>query len=202
MLGPSVLPELATRRKAWEQAHGLVAQSSAWPAEHSKEAAPSQPSPPAVADDTAVGTETAEASSGPSTAAAKAAACDLITVKHSPSLIGSSSLENVTAEEPATSLLKTPSIVQNHCKRYEKAGMSSVSADESNSRMLHQETSHVRDKGKKSAASVTDKHISEVPCSIPSDESSHPKQPGDQQENGDGTGGVKKRKVITAVGLY
>ncbi len=202
MLGPSVLPELATRRKAWEQAHGLAAQSSAWPAEHSKEAAPSQPSPPAVADDTAVGNDTAEASTGPSTVAAEAAACDPITVKHSPSLTSSSSLDNAPAEEPAISLLKTPSIVQSRCKRYERAGMSSVSADKSNSRLLHQETSHDRDNGKNPAASVTDKHISEAPRPIPSDESNHPTQPGDQQANGDSTGGVKKRKVITAVGLY
>ena len=213
MLGPSVLPEHSQRRKAWEQAHGLAAQSSAWPApqssawpapqssawpaEHSEEeAAHSQPSPPAV------GNDTAEASTAPSTAAAEAAACDLITVKHSQSLTSSSGLDNATAEEPAIGLLKTPSIVQSRCKRYERAGMSSESADQGNSRMLDRETGHVTDKGKKSAASVTDKHSSEAPCPSPSDESNHPKQPVDQQENGDDTGGVKKRKVITVFGLH
>ena len=198
MLSPSVLPELATRRTAWEQTHGLAAQSAAWPAEHSKRAAYSQPNPPAV------GKDTAEASTAPSTAAAEAAACGLFTGKHSPSLIGSSSLDNATAEEPATGHLQTPSIVQNRCKRYERADMPSMSADESNSRLLHRETSRFRDKGKKSAASVTDKHISEVPCPIPSDESNHPKQPGDQQENGDGAGGVKKLtgKVLTMFRLH
>ncbi|KAL0048583.1 hypothetical protein WJX82_006399 [Trebouxia sp. C0006] len=54
--------------------------------------------------------------------------------------------------------------------------------------------SNMLDKGKKSAASVTDKHSSEAPCPSPSDESNHPKQPVDQQENGDDTRGVKKRK--------
>jgi len=125
-------------------------------------------------------------------------------MNHSPSLISSSSLDNATAEEPAIGLLKTPSIVQNRCKGCERADMPSMPADESNSRLLHRETSHVRDKGKKSAASVIDKHISEVPCPIPSDESNHPKQLRDQQENGDGIGGVKKvtGKVITAFRLH
>ncbi|DBB04310.1 TPA: hypothetical protein ACH3X1_012805 [Trebouxia sp. C0004] len=186
MLGLSVLPELTNRRNAWEQAHGLAAQSSAWPSEHSEEVAHSQPNDPAVDDDKAV------SNVAPSIAAPEAAACELSTVDRSPSLISNRSLDNATAEEPATDHLQTPSIVQKCCKRYQRAGMSSLSADESNSRLLDCETSHDRDKGKKSAASVTDKHISEVPRPNPSDESGHPKQPGDQQENGDGTGRVKK----------
>ncbi len=195
MLGPSVLPELTTRRKAWEQAHGLAAQSSAWLAEHSQDAAHSQPSPPAA------GKDTAEAGTAPSTAAAEAAACDLITVKHSPSLTSSSSLDNAPAGEGAIGLLKTPHIVQSRRKRHERAGTSSVSVDKSNSSLLELESSHVTD-GKKLAASVTDRHISEAPPPIPSNESNHPEQPGDQQDNGDGTGGVKKRKVIAAFRLH
>ena len=63
--------------------------------------------------------------------------------------------------------------------------------------MLDLETGRVTDTGKKSAASVTDKDISEAPCL--SHESTHPKQLGDQQENCFGVGGVKKLtgKVIT-----
>ncbi len=196
MLGPSVLPELTTRRKAWEQAHGLAAQSLAWLAEHSQDAAHSQPSPPAA------GKDTAEAGTAPSTAAAEAAACDLITVKHSPSLTSSSSLDNAPAGEGAIGLLKTPHIVPSRRKRYERAGTSSVSVDKSNSSLLELESSHVTDNGKKLAASVTDKHISEAPPPIPSNESDHPEQPGDQQDNSDGTGGVKKRKVIAAFRLH
>lgn len=191
MLSPSVLPELTTRRKAWEQAHGLAAPSSAWLAEHSKAAAHSQPHPAAV------GNDTAKAGTAPSTASAEALASELFTLDHSPPLISSSSLDNATAAEPATSHLQTPSIVQSRCKRYKRARMSSVSADKSNSRMLDLETGRVTDKGKKSAASVTDKHISEAPCL--SHESTHSKQLGDQQENDCGVGGVKKLtgKVIT-----
>ncbi|KAL0027636.1 hypothetical protein WJX79_004414 [Trebouxia sp. C0005] len=184
MLSPSVLPELTRRRKAWEQAHSLAAQRSVWSAEQSEEAARSQASPRAV--------NTAEASTAPSIAAAETAACDLFTVNCPLSLISSSSLDDDPAEEPATGHLQTPSIVHNRCKHYERAGMSSVSADESDSRLLDQETSHIQDKGKKSAAFVTDKHINEAPCPSPSDKFHHPKQLGDQQENGDGTGGVKK----------
>lgn len=196
MLSPSVLPELTRRRKAWEQAHSLAAQRSVWSAEQSEEAARSQASPRAV--------NTAEASTAPSIAAAETAACDLFTVNCPLSLISSSSLDDDPAEEPATGHLQTPSIVHNRCKHYERAGMSSVSADESDSRLLDQETSHIQDKGKKSAAFVTDKHINEAPCPSPSDKFHHPKQLGDQQENGDGTGGVKKltRKVIAVFRLH
>ena len=198
MLGPSVLPELATRRKAWEQAHTLAAEGLAWPAEHSKEAARSQPNASAIGDDMAA------ANIAPSTAAAQAAACELFTMTHPPSLISSSSLDNAPAEEPATGHLQTPSIVQNRCKRYERADMPSMSADKSNSRLLDRGISHVRDKGKKSAAFVAEKHISEAPRPIPSDNTEHPKQPAHHHENGYGIGGVKKltAKVLNAFRLH
>ena len=222
-------PEVLTRRAAWEEAHvhaSLMAVSDAGhraPIDATPEVPSSAPSsvpsavpsalpsalPSAVPSAVTSAVPSAVPSAGTtqsdmvqSCTAAQAAACKPAVVNHLATMYNESQ-EN--PEEPAA----PPSHSETQIIARETDQRRNADEAQQAEQLPGQGTSSVGDKGKKSAASVAEEHISEAPCHSPIDGSDrpnqpedHPSQPEDQEGNGRVFGRVPTAKVPSAFGLH
>ncbi len=172
-------PELLARRAAWEEAQVHANAMAVSDAGHRApiDATPKVPSsaPPSIPSAVPSAAPSAGATQSDmvqSRTAAQAAACKVAVVNHLVTMYNESQ-EN--PQEPAA----PPSQIETQIITRETDQSRNADKAQQAEQLPGQGTSSVGDKGKKSAASVAEEHISEAPRHSPIDGSDHPNQPED-----------------------